>query len=94
MALLDSDKALVEKLGIENDLPTEDKIGFLDAQIEGIKQSMWRSRVDALLNRNLSTKDDAEKAAVLGKVAEHEADVKRYAEAVALMEQLRAELSA
>lgn len=94
MAFLDSDKALMQEVGIApaDDLPKEDKLNFIDAQIDGIRQSMWRSRVDAILNRHIGTKDDKEKAAVLGKVAEHEADVKRYAEAVQLLERIKKEL--
>lgn len=94
MSLLKSDKELMESLSTTRDLATEDKVAFLDAQIDGIKSQMWRSRVDAILNRNIATADDKEKAAVLGKVAEHETDVKRYAEAVSLMEELKDELQA
>ena len=93
MGLLDSDKKLIDELDFaKSDLDVAEKKSFLNAQIEGLKSQMWRSRVDAILNRNIATVDDKEKAAVLGKVAEHESDVKRYAEAVRLMVELRDEL--
>jgi len=90
--LLKSDNELIKSVGLKNDIPTEDKIQFLDAQIDGIRQSMWRSRVDAILNRNISTADDKEKAAVMTKIVEHEQDVKRYAEALVLLEAIKSEL--
>jgi hypothetical protein len=92
--LLKSDNELLKSIGLTSDISTEDKVQFLVAQIEGIRQSMWRSRVDAILNRNISTADDKERAAVLSKIAEHEQDVKRYAEALGLLEGIKAELEA
>lgn len=92
MALLDTDNQLIKSLDFEYDLGDAEKLEFIDAQIVGIKAQMWRSRVDAILNRNIATSDDKERAAVQGKIAEHEADVKRFAEAVTILEKLRDEL--
>lgn len=96
MSLLEHDQKLIKDLGLsaDQDLGTADKLEFVDAQINGIQQQLWRSRVDAMLNHGLKASDAKEAAAVAGKIAEHEADVKRFVEALGLLRDLRDELSA
>lgn len=94
MALLDSDKALVKKLGLNEDheLETEDKKLFVATQVEEMKKILWRNRVDAMLNRNIKTETEDEKDAVAAKIKEHEKEAKQFAEAITLMTQVRDEL--
>lgn len=95
MSLLKYDQELFKSLGLSeaDDLEAGQKVSFVRDQIEGIQQQMWRSRVDVMLNRGLKTTTDAEKAAVATKIAEHEADIKRFAQALALLGELKAELN-
>lgn len=94
MTMLQSDKELVEKLGMTeiHELSAQEKREFIDAQIEAIKSQLWRSRVDAMLNRNLKTEGETERQAVEAKIREHESDAKRYAEAITLLTNIKVEL--
>lgn len=94
MALLDHDKALVKKYKLTNDheLDREDKASYVETQLTEIKWQIWRSRVDALLNRGLTAKDEDEEVAIAEQIRKHEKDVDRFAEAVTLLTQLKKEL--
>ena len=96
MGILKSDKELIEKLALNevHELPLEDKVKYVDEQIDGILHQLWRVRVDALLNHNLITKTEDEKIAVAGKIREHEQNAERYAEALVLLKTLKDELEA
>ena len=94
MTLLKSDSELVEKYKLTDvhELSTDEKKSYIDVQIDGIKQQLWRSRVDAMLNHNIATDGEAERNAVDAKIRDHESDVKRYAEALTLLSKLSDEL--
>lgn len=96
MGILKSDTELSEKLALNevHELPLEDKVKYVDEQLDGIKHQLWRVRVDALLNHNLKTETEDEKIAVAGKIREHEQNAKRYAEALGLLQTLKDELEA
>ena len=96
MGLLQSDNELRKALELTDihELAIEDKIGYVDEQIDGIKHQLWRVRVDALLNHNLKTKTEDEKLSVAAKIREHEQNAERFAEALGLLQTLKDELEA
>jgi DNA polymerase IIIc chi subunit len=94
MSILASDKALAEKLELTDlhEMSADDKKGYVTAQLDAIKQQLWRSRVDAVLNHNLKTENKSEEIKVAEKIEEHEQNAKRYAEAITLLQAIADEL--
>lgn len=94
MALLTTDKELAKKIGLTaaHEMDVEDKRQYVEAQINGIKAQLWRSRVDAILNHNVKADNKAEEIKVAEKIEAHETDARRYTEAITLLSQLLEEL--
>ena len=94
MSLLKTDKELATKLGLTevHETTKEDKLEYLNSQIDSIKSIIWRNRVDLILNHNIKTEGKEQAKQVADKIDQFEGDIERYAEAVTLMEQLKSEL--
>lgn len=94
MSLLKSDKELVKQFNLSeaHELSRDEKIEFVNTQIDSIKATLWRSRVDLILNRNITAEGKAEKQQVEEKIREHENNVERFAEAVTILDKLKSEL--
>jgi len=94
---LSEDKETVKELKLipEMELPLDQKLAFVQAQIQELKQMAWRSRVD-VLHANRLAKDDNEvlRNRGLNNLSEHKNSVRQFTGAIRTLIKLKEELEA
>lgn len=94
MALLDADKALVKEYGITDihELSKDEKVEFLDAQLETLRTTLWRLRVDFTVLTATEADGKNEEEEKETKLKTFKNDIRRMAEAITRFEALKSEL--
>lgn len=97
MTPLQQDKKTVEELKLtpEMELPTDQKLAFVQAQLTELRQMAWRSRVDILHAMRLQESDnEVLRARGNNNLSEHKNSVRQFTGAIRTLIELQKELEA